>query len=188
MEAVLIIAGLTFLVCWLIDKGFAKLFRSRPQQKSGKAVHLSKFYSLGGLFFTVLGIFAIITGISASVLLAVGGGVTAATGIFLIVYFLSFGIYYDEESFLVTSLGKKSETYRCEDIQNQQLYNNRGRTLIELHMKDGRAVQLQDSMTNTYSFMDTAFAGWCAQRNIRKEDCSFHDPANSCWFPPVEVS
>ena len=27
---------------------------------------------------------------------------------------------------------------------------------------------------------------WLEQTGRRQEDCGFYDPANSCWFPPVE--
>ena len=185
--AVLIVIVATFLICWLADKGFQKMFRSKPQHTSGKAVRLGKFYSLGGLILSLLGVLAILTGIGTSVLLVVGGVIVLATGIFLIVYFLAFGIFYDSDTFLITGIGKKSNTYHYRDIEKQQLYNNRGNTLIELHMKDGTSVQVQTGMSNAYAFLDTAFAGWCAQRGIKKEECAFYDPDNSCWFPPVEV-
>ena len=185
MPALIIILG-TFLLCFLVDKGFAKLFRSQPQHRSGKAVRLSKFYSLGGLILAVLGIIAVLTGITNSWLLLLGGAVILATGMFLVVYYLTFGIFYDSESFLVASFGKKSRVYRYEDILSQQLYNNRGQILIELHMNDGSAVQLQSTMTNALSFMETAITGWCDRKGIEKESCEFYDPANCCWFPKTE--
>ena len=52
---ILLLIGATFLLCWLVDKGFHKLFRSKPQHVSGKAVRLSKYYALGGLILSVLG-------------------------------------------------------------------------------------------------------------------------------------
>ncbi len=185
MPAIIIIV-LTFFLCWLVDKGFSKLFRSQPQHVSGKAVRLGKFYSLGGLILFVLGVVAIMAGISASVLLVIGGAVVLAAGIFLVVYYLSFGVFYDSESFVASSFGRKSFTCRYEDIQNQQLYNNRGQLLIELYLEGGRALQLQSTMTNATDFMNTAFAGWCAQKGLREEDCQFYDPDNCCWFPTLE--
>lgn len=186
MPALIIIVA-TFLVCFLVDKGFSKLFRSKPQHSSGKAVRLGKFYSLGGLIFSVLGIFSVMTGISQSVLLIIGGALVLGVGVFLVIYYLSFGIFYDSDSFMVDSFGKKSRTYRYEDIQSQQLYNNRGQILIELHLKDESAVHVQSSMANAWSFMDTAFSGWCAQRGVEKETCDFYDPDKCCWFPKTEV-
>ena len=121
MPVLFIIIG-TFLLCWLADRGFTKLFRGTPQHASGKAVRLGKFYSLGGLVFAVLGIVSVMAGIGISVLLIVGGVVVFAVGVFLIVYFLSFGVYYDDDSFVVSNLGKKQRTYRYRDIQNPCRY------------------------------------------------------------------
>jgi len=185
MDTVLVIAG-TFLLCWLIDKGFTKLFRGKPQHASGKSVRLNKFYGLGGIVLCIVGVAAALTGISQGLMLLVGGILVLPLGIFLSVYYLSFGIFYDEDSFILSSFGKKSVTCRYGEIENQQLYNVSGKIVIELYLKDGTAVQLHSSMLGVYPFLDTAFSGWCRQRGIQPEDCDFHDPDNSCWFPGVE--
>ena len=185
MVVVFVIAG-TFLLCWLFDKGFMKLFRGEPQHMSGKSVRLNKFYGIGGLLMTVVGVAAIITGLSQNLLLSAGGGLLLVVGIFLAVYYLTFGVFYDEDSFVFSSFGKKGITYRYRDICAQQLYRNGAQLLIELHMADGKAVQLQSSMIGVYPFMDAAFAGWCSQKGVQPEACEFHDPDNSRWFPDVE--
>lgn len=187
MTIVLVIAG-TFLLCWLVDKGFEKVFRSKPQHVSGKSVRLNKYYGVGGLLLTVLGTSALFSGIANDVkLLLFGGILLIIVGIALIVYYLTFGVFYDDDSFLYTTFGKRSVTYRYGDIRGQQLYRNQGGSiLIELYLRDGKSVQLQSNMKDAYVFMDTAFAGWCHQRGVKQEDCAFYDPDNSCWFPSVE--
>ena len=107
-------------------------------------------------------------------------------GIGLIVYYMSFGIYYDRDSFIYSSFGHKSVTYRYNQIRGQMLYAVNGGNLIELHMTDGNSVNLQSSMIGVYPFLDKAFEGWCHQKGIDPEGCDFHDPDNSCWFPNVE--
>ena len=183
---ILLLIGATFLLCWLVDKGFHKLFRSKPQHVSGKAVRLSKYYALGGLILSVLGISATITGAADSILLLAGGIIVLLAGICMIVWYMCFGIFYDGDSFVLTTFGRKSVTYRYGQIRGQLLYNNRGHILVELHMTDGQAFHLQHNMTNVSSFLDTAYDGWCAQRGLAKEQ-DFHDPENSCWFPSAEV-
>lgn len=185
MEIILVVGG-TFLLCFLIDKLFTQLFRSKPQHASGKSVRLSKSYGLVGLLLTVLGISAILTGVDGYTLLIWGGGLLTLVGVGLMVYFLTFGVFYDDRGFLVTTFGRKSTAYTYGQIQAQQLYANGNQTIIELHLEDGRAVQLQSSMTGVYEFLDSAFARWCECRGVSPEDCPFHDPANSCWFPKVE--
>lgn len=183
---VLIVAALVFGVCFLIDKGFTKLFRSQAQHHTGLSVRLNKRYATIGLVLIVLGVAAVFAGIGESVLLIVGGGFIAVIGIGLVVYYMTFGVFYDADTFLLTTFGKKSKAYEYRDIRCQQLYNNYGQTVIELHMTDGRTVHLQPAMPGAYDFLDKAFSAWCRQRGIREEDCQFHDTDNSCWFPPVE--
>ena len=184
--AILIVAALVFGVCFMIDKGFTKLFRSQAQHYSGLSVRLNKKYGAFGLILFVLGLAAIFTGLNESLLLIIGGAFVAVVGVGLVVYYMTFGVFYDEETFLLTTFGKKSKAYRYSEISGQQLYNSYGQIVIELHMTDGRTVQLQAAMPGVYPFLDKAFSAWCRQRDIREEDCQFHDTDNSCWFPSVE--
>ena len=184
--AILIIAALVFGVCYLFDKGFQKTFRGKPQHKSGLSVRPNKRYATFGIVLSILGLAAVFSG-GESIVLLVGGIVILLMAIGLIVYYLTFGIFYDEDSFIYTTFGKKSVEYRYQDIKSQQLYIIQGgNVVIELHMADGKAVSVQSPMLGVYAFLDTAFAGWCRQKGICSDDCSFYDPANSCWFPMEE--
>ena len=184
--AVLIVAALVFGICYLLDKGFEKAFRSKPQHKSGLAVRPHKRYAAFGAILIALGTASIFAGLSNTLLL-VGGIVVLILGIGLIVYYTTFGVFYDEDSFIYTTFGKKSVEYYYRDIKCQQLYILQGgNTIIELHMKDGRAISLQSAMLGVYAFLDTAFAGWCRQKGINSDNCDFYNPANSCWFPTEE--
>lgn len=185
--AVVLVAAVVFGICFLVDKGFTKLFRSQAQHRSGKAVRLNKHYGGFGLVLTVLGIAAIFAGLSDSWILIAGGGCIIVMGVGLVAYYMTYAVFYDGDSFIFTSFGKQAVTYYYRDIRAQQLYNNQGYLLIELHMADGNAIQLQSTMAGCFDFMDHAFAAWLRQTGKRQEDCPFHDPANSCWFPPVEV-
>lgn len=185
--AVLVIMALVFGVCFLVDKGFTKLFRSQAQHMSGKAVRLNKKYGAIGLILGALGIAAIFSGLSGNWIMIIGGSLVLIVGIGLVVYYMTYAIFYDDDSFLVTTIGKRATVYRYGDIQNQQLYNNQGHALIELYLSDGRTVQIQGSMEGAYAFMEYAFSAWLIQTGRTREDCAFYDPQNSCWFPPVEA-
>lgn len=187
MIPILITALLTFGVCFLLDKGFTKIFRNQAQHKSGLSVRLNKKYGAVGLILFVLGLSAIFAGLRNGWLLIAGGFLILVVGVGLVVYYMTFGVFYDEESFILTTFGRKSVTYQYRDIQGQQLYNSYGNILIELHMADGRTVDLQAGMEGVYPFLDQAFDRWCSQKGTDPEACSFHDPQNSCWFPPMEV-
>ena len=184
--AFLIIAAIVFGLCFLVDKGFTKLFRSKVQHMSGLSVRLNKRYGTAGVLLLVLGLMAIFAGIPDSTVLWVGGLVILVTGIGLIVYYMTFGIFYDDDSFLVASFGKKSRTYQYGQIKTQQLYVvTGGNMLVELHMTDGSAVQVYSQMVGTKEFMNKAFLGWVRQNNvdIREADC---DPDEYRWFPSEE--
>ena len=183
----LLIAALVFGVCYLVDKGFTKAFRSKAQHRSGMAVRANKRYGVFGVILTVLGILALCASTSDGKVLLIGGLVVLVTGIGLAVYYLSFGIFYDGESFLYSTFGKKSVTYDYKDIREQKLYQIQGgSTVVELHMADGSAVSLQSTMDGVYPFLDTAFAGWCLQTGRAPQTCDFHDPSKSWWFPHEE--
>ena len=183
--SVLLVAAVVFSICFLADKGFSKLFRGQAQHQSGLSVRPSKKYGSFGLILVVVGLGAMFTGLGEDKVLLFGGGFVIVLGICLVIYYLSTGLFYDEESFIYTSFGKKSLTYHYRDIQSQQLYNAQGSIMVELYMIDGKSVHVHGNMVGAFDFLDKAFSRWCAQRGIRAEDCAFHDPANSCWFPPV---
>lgn len=183
---ILLVAGGSFGFCFLVDKAFTKLFRSKAQHQSGQSIRQNKHYAGAGLVLIVLGISAVLAGLKGNTLLLAGGAVLILVGIALVVYYMSFGVFYDESSFLYTTFGKKTVEYRYGDIIAQQLYTSYGNTLIELHMRDGKTVPLQANMAGVYAFLDTAFAGWLTQTGRNENDCPFHDPANSCWFPSAE--
>ena len=184
--AVIIIAALVFGLCFLVDRGFTRLFRNQAQHHSGLAVRLNKRYGSIGLVLAVLGLGAIFTGLKQGWVLIAGGAVVMVMGICFVVYYMTFGEFYDEDSFLLTTFGKRSKAYRYGQITGQQLYNASGNIVIELYMDDGRTVQLQAGMTGVYPFLDRAFCRWLEQTGRKREDCSFYHPENSCWFPPAE--
>lgn len=188
MELILmiVIAALTFGVCFLVDKGFHKVFRGKVQHLSGLSVRLNKRYATIGIILAILGLAAIFAGLGKSALLLIGGPIVMLMGVALIVYYMTFGVFYDTEGFVLTTFGKRSTTYQYNQIAGQLLYNASGNVLIELHMKDGRSVNLQATMTGAYAFLDYAFEQWCRQTGKNPEECEFHDPDNSLWFPLME--
>ena len=183
---IIVIAALTFGACYLVDKGFKKAFRGRVEHTSGLSVRLNKRYATIGIVLMFLGVCAIFAGIGGHLSLAIGGGIVLLIGVGLIVYYLTFGIFYNEDGFVLTTFGKRSTSYRYNQIEGQLLYNAGGNILIELHMKDGRAVTLQAAMVGGYSFLDYAFENWCRQTGRDVENCDFHSPENSLWFPMME--
>lgn len=184
MAVYLIVIAAVFGLCYFFDKGFQKVFRSKVQHRSGLSVRLNKMYSIAGVLLSVLGAVAVVNGIGENKALLWGGIVVFLLGIGLCIYHLSFGLFYDEDSFVYTSFGKKEITCRYGEILAQKLYViTGGSVVIELHMTDGRTVSVQSNMEGVYPFLDTAFSGWCRQKGLEPEHCGFHDPSNHLWFP-----
>lgn len=186
--AVLILAALVFGVCFLVDKGFTKLFRSQSQHHSGKALRLNKRYGSFGLIAFVFGLGMLFVGLTEGWLLLTAGIMLIVVGVGLVVYYMTFGVFYDDEGFLLTTFGKKSKAYRYQDIEGQMLYITTGRNvMVELYLKDGRTFQVQLTMVGAAEYLDYAFDRWLCQTGKTREECEFHDPENSCWFPTVEA-
>ena len=184
--AVIIFAAIVFGLCFLVDKGFTKLFRNQTQHHSGQAVRLNKKYGAFGLILTVLGLATVFAG---TWILITAGAIVIAVGIGLVVYYMTFGIFYDDDSFVYTTFGKKSVVYQYNQIRCQQLYILQGGGIVvELHMTNGSTVQVQLQLKSAEDFLNTAFLGWVRQKNldVRSGCCDFHDPEKSCWFPPME--
>ena len=187
--AVIIFAALVFGVCFLVDKGFTKLFRNQAQHHSGKAVRLNKKYGAFGLILTVLGLATVFTGLPGTWIFLIAGAILILVGIALVVYYMTFGIFYDADSFVYTTFGKKSAVYPYNQIRCQQLYILQGGGIVvELHMVNGNTVQVQLQLSGAEDFLNTAFLGWVRQNNLDARDgcCDFHDPEKSCWFPSME--
>ena len=185
--SMLLIAAVVFGACRVIDVLFTNAFRSKAQHRSGMAVRVNKRYGVFGVGLIVLGVLAIGVGVTGGLALVLGGAVVLIMGICLSVYYLTHGIFYDGESFLVASFRKEDRVYLFDQIQEQKLYLVQGGSvIIELYMTDGTSVSLQSSMDGVYLFLDTAFAGWCLQRGIDPQTCDFHDPSKSSWFPHEE--
>ncbi len=180
-------ATLVFGLCYLVDRSFHAKFREQAPHGSGQAVRLNKRYASCGLILIVMGIISIFSSLSNGTVLLAGGIIVLLIGAGLTIYYITFGLYYDDDSFILANVGKKSRTYRFSDIRCQQLYLIQGGgTVVELHLSDGNAVGLQSGMEGVYPFLDHAFAAWCRQTGQEPEGCSFHDPANSLWFPSME--
>lgn len=184
----IIIAALTFGVMYLLDKGFTKLFRSREQHRSGTAVRLKKGYGTGAVLLCVLAVLAVGQyAATKSTLMLACGVIIALMGLFLGAYYLTHGIFYDSESFLYSTLGKKSVSYRYGEITGQKLYVLQGGSyVVELYMADGRTVSVETVMPGAYDFLDKAAHARFRQLGLNSAECAWFDAENSCWFPPVE--
>ncbi len=185
---IVIVAALTFAVMFGLDKLFTKLFRGKQQHRSGLAVKLPKRYAIAGLLLGLLGVLILIQLFNGfRPLILVVGILLLVMCAGLEAYYLGFGIYYDEESFLYSTFGRRSVTYRYADIEAQQLYvTTGGGILVDLYMSDGKSVGLQSTMQGAYEFLDKACHARFRQLGINSAECPWFNEGESCWFPPKE--
>ena len=187
MLYILVIAA-TFGVMFLLDKGLTKLLRSRAQHHSGTAVRLKKHYGILSLALMILGALGILYGLAdKNPGLLLGGLVILPGGAVLGIYYLTHGIFYDDDSFLYVTFGNRSREYRYRDIAGQKLYEIQGGSLlVELHMADGTAVSVQGTMEGAYDFLSKAAHARMRQKGLNSHECEWFDEARGQWFPPVE--
>ena len=184
----LLVIAATFGAMFLIDKGLTRLFRSRDQHHSGTAVRLKKHYGILSLAMMILGVLGILTFFfDGNVILLLGGLLVAPGGVVLGIYYLTHGIFYDNDTFLYVTFGNRSVSYCYGDIQGQRLYRLQGGSyLVELYMEDGKTVPVQTDMEGALSFLDKAAHARMRQLGLNSHECDWFDEQNSCWFPPME--
>ena len=184
----LLVAAATFGVMFLLDRGLTKLLRSRTQHRSGTAVRLKKHVGILSLALMILGLLGIVTYFTdKNLILLVGGILVLPGGALLGIYYLTHGIFYDDDSFLYTSFGNRSVSYRYGDIRAQKLYVIQGGSLlVELHMTDGKTVPIQNNMDGAAVFLDKAAHARMRQLGLNSHECPWFDETKGQWFPPVE--
>ena len=184
----LLVAAATFGVMFLLDRGLTKLLRSRTQHRSGTAVRLKKHFGILSLALMILGALGVINGLLEwNLTLLLGGAVILPGGVVLGIYYLTHGIFYDDDSFLYVTFGNRSREYRYGDIQGQKLYEIQGGSLlVELHMADGTAVSVQGTMEGAPAFLDKAAHARMRQLGLNSHECDWFDEEKGQWFPPVE--
>ena len=73
IASIILIVAVVFGLCYLVDKGFTKLFRGKVQHSSGKSVRLSKRYGSIGLIMFAFGTAAVFMGMNNAEWVLVGG-------------------------------------------------------------------------------------------------------------------
>ena len=91
--SMILVAAMTFGLCFLFDKGYTRLFRNKAQHRTGLQVRPSKRYGSFGLVLCILGIVAVLAGFGGESALLIGGAVVIFIGCILAGYYISYGIY-----------------------------------------------------------------------------------------------
>lgn len=170
--------GLIALCDWLLKK---LLFRRR---REGAAVRLPRYSFLLGLFLTLLGFVAVLYLPRSERALWFGCWVVLIIGLYVLVNFFWTGIFYDDETFTVRALGRKTRTYRYGDITSQRGFLAKSGWNSLLYAA-GEEVQLYAAMQGLSDFLNKAFFAWCRANQI-DPDTVENDPHNLIFFPDPE--
>ena len=177
--------GLVFLACWGADKLLQKLFPKTPQQHSGKAVRMPRWSSIAGVGLTFLSFTAILFYWGEfSWLYRIACLVTLALGVFLLVQYFAFAIYYDDDGFVYKALGKTAKTYAYDDIRGQKSILSRSGVVSSLYV-GGDELQLTSSMQHLNEFLKFAFRRWCEETGTDPETVE-NNPQYLTYFPETE--
>lgn len=178
---ILLIAAIFGLVA-LVDFVIGRLFPKKEIQKTGNTVRLPRYSSILGLMMTLLALFALLfLDLSENTALAVGCVVVLIMGIFLLVNFWRFGIWYDEEKFVYRTLTKREKTYYYKDITGQQAILAKSGVNTTLFV-GGDALELYESMQGLGNFLSKAFYAWCRIKEI-DPDTVENNPQMLVYFP-----
>ena len=151
-------------------------------------MRLKKHYGILSLAMIILGVLGILTFFfDGNVILLLGGLLVAPGGAALGIYYLTHGIFYDDDAFLYVTFGNRSREYRYGEIRGQKLYEIQGGSLlVELHMTDGKTVPVQNNMDGAAVFLDKAAHARMRQLGLNSHECPWFDETKGQWFPPVE--
>ena len=181
---ILLVAVIFGLVA-LVDQLLKKLFPKTGAMKSGTAVRMPRYSSILGLMMALLGFIGLLfLPLGDELFLWIGCAVVLLMGIYLLVNFGRFGIFYDDEGFIYRTLTKKAKAYRYSDIESQRSFIAKSGYNTILYAA-GDEIQLYGAMQGLSGFLSKAFYRWCEQKGIDPQSVE-NDPASLVFFPAPE--
>ena len=181
---VLLIAVIFGLVA-LVDFLLKKLFPKEGAMKSGKAVRMPRYSAILGIIMTGLGFVALLfLPMEGETFLMLGCVVVLIMGLYLVVSYARFGIFYDDEQFTYRTLTQKAKTYRYSEIRGQRSFVAKSGLNTMLYAA-GDEIRLYSAMQGLGDFLNKAFFRWCDQTGI-DPDTVENNPSMLHFFPDPE--
>lgn len=169
-------------LCWCVDRLLKKLFPKDARQLSGKAVRLPRRTSIFGV---VLTFFAVVLEVNTAFRLEwylhLAAVAVLILGVWLLVQFFSFSIYYDQEGFTYRNLGRKPMDFRYGDILGQRSLLTRSGVNSTLYLS-GDEIPIYSAMQGAGDFLQCAFYRWCEATGTDPETVE-NNPQYLTWFP-----
>ncbi len=178
---ILLIAVVFGLVA-LADKLLQLIFPKNSTMKHGKAVRMPRYSFILGMLMTVLALVAILfLPLENETFLFGGCVIVLLMGLYLLISFGRFGIFYDDEQFIYRTLTRKARTYRYADIEGQRSFVAKSGLNTSLYAA-GDEIQLYGAMQGLSDFLNKAFFRWCAQTGT-DPDTVENNPSMLVFFP-----
>lgn len=188
MKYVLLLAfcGVVFLLCFLFDKLFQKLFPKSETEKRGQVVRLPRRNAITSilLIFIAVCVLLFLMPEGGDTLMLIGCIVAIVMGVIILVSYLSFAIYFDDEGFVCKDLRRKKTAYRYSQIRGQRSVMTRSGVNSTLFVADDE-INVYSSMQNLNAFLSKAFYKWCEVKEIDPATVE-NNPRMFTWFPDVK--
>ncbi len=169
--------GLVALVDWL----FHKLFPKPDTQKYGEAVRMPRFSSILGVLLTLAGVMAVLFVPLAGDWVMITGCILAlGLGLYLLINFFRFGIFYDDAGFIYRTL-TKTRHYTYDQIKGQRSFMAKSGVNTTLYVAEDE-ISLYSAMQGLSGFLSKAFYRWCAETGTDPETVE-NNPAMLVYFP-----
>ena len=182
----LLFMAAVFGVCRAVDLLIRKFAPKIPQRESGKAVRLPHRSIVFGILLTFFGIASLIGFFEQmKALYRVACIAVTAMGVFLLVQYGSFGVFYDAESFVYRTLRRGKHLFRYGEIIGQRSLLTRSGVNTVLLLRNDEQVVLSESMDGVREFLQFAFHRWCEATGTDPETVK-NNPEMLTYFPETE--
>ena len=177
------VCAFVFLVCFLVDTLFKRLFPKSKLERSKTAVRPARRSATFGVLLLFLPIVVLLFFMpeGGDTLLLVGCITALIFGVILLVNYFSVTIYYDDEKFLYKTLRGGKQEFHYSQIRGQRSLMTRGGINTILFVGDTE-INLYSSMQNLNTFLNKAFYRWCAANGIDPDSVE-NNPRMFTWFP-----
>ena len=179
-----LLVAVVFGIIALCDFLLKKLLPKPRHAEKGNVVRMPRYSFIFGIVLTIAALMALLfVPLSETLLWASAWGVLVM-GLFLLVSFFRFGIFFDEEGFTYRTLTGKARSYRYEEIRAQESFLAKSGWNSTLYVGDDE-IALTAAMQGVDKFLNRAFFAWCRQKDI-DPDTVENDPSMLVFFPPLE--
>ena len=179
----LLIAAVFGLIA-LFDLLLKKILPKPKHTQKGNIVRMPRYSFILGIAIFMLAVMALLFVPLDEKLVWFGAWIVLAMGIFLLVNFFRFAIFFDDDGFTYRTLTKQARSYTYDQITAQESFLAKSGWNSTLYV-GGDEVPLTAAMQGVDKFLNHAFFRWCDKKGI-DPDTVENNPAMLVFFPPLD--